>query len=155
MDVKNFLKKYQIPLLNRKIDNKTRTTDNKTSDSKTDVSNPKADYNKAPGAVKAIAVETKLGLFFTVQIGAYKKPATAKQLKFVDNVVSKLLPDGMIRYSTGIFPSVEAAMPKKNAVIEKGISDAFVTAYYKGERISLAEAARLLKENGEGILEKP
>ncbi|MFN5417343.1 MAG: hypothetical protein ACK5B9_09825 [Flavobacteriia bacterium] len=136
-------------------ENKTTEKETKTPVDKTEKSNPKADYNKAPGAVKAIAVETKLGLFYTVQIGAYKKPATAKQLKFVENVVSKLLPDGMIRYSTGIFQSVEAAIPTKNEVIGKGITDAFVTAYYQGERISLAEATRLLKEKGERILEKP
>lgn len=134
-------------------------TDDKTNPVvKTDTSDKSStkgmDYNKAPGAVKATPVETKLGLFFTVQIGAYRKPATAKQLRWTENVVSKLLSDGMIRYSTGIFPSVEAAQGTKQAVIGAGVSDAFITAYYKGERITLAEANRLLKENGSGILEK-
>ena len=114
-----------------------------------------SDYNKGKNAVKAIAVETKLGLFYTVQIGAYNSPATTKQLKYTENVVSKKLADGKIRYSTGIFQSVAACMDTKNAVIQKGITDAFVTAYYNGDRITLAEAEKLLKEKGESILEKP
>lgn len=112
------------------------------------------DYNKAPGAVEAIAVETKPGLFYTVQIGAYRNPATPAQLKNIENVVSKKLDDGKIRYSTGIFASIEEALPTKQMAIAKGVSDAFVTAYYKGDRITLAEAERLLKEQGPGILEK-
>jgi hypothetical protein len=127
----------------------------KENNSTAEKKNAVSDYNAGPGAVKAIAVETKLGLFFTVQIGAYKKPATAKQLKFTENVVSKLLPDGMIRYSTGIFPSVTACKDTKNRVIASGINDAFIAAYYKGERITLAEAEKLLQEKGESILEKP
>ncbi len=126
-----------------------KVEENKTTDSKV------SDYNKGKNAVKAIAVETKLGLFYTVQIGAYKTPATSKQLKYIENVVSKKLADGKIRYSTGIFQSVPACMETKNMAISKGITDAFVTAYYNGERITLAEAERLLKEKGEGILEKP
>jgi hypothetical protein len=127
----------------------------KVNNSTAEKKNAVSDYNAGPGAVKAIAVETKLGLFFTVQIGAYKRPATEKQLKFTENVVSKLLPDGMIRYSTGIFPSVAACKDTKNQVIASGIQDAFITAYYQGERITLAEAEKLLKEKGESILEKP
>ncbi len=96
-----------------------------------------------------------MGLFYTVQIGAYNSPANSKQLKYTENVVSKKLADGKIRYSTGIFQSVAACMDTKNAVIQKGITDAFVTAYYNGERITLAEAEKLLKEKGESILEKP
>ncbi len=128
---------------------KTEDKEVKSIDSKV------SDYNKGKDVVKAIAVETKLGLFYTVQIGAYNSPATTKQLKYTENVVSKKLADGKIRYSTGIFQSVTACMDTKNAVIQKGITDAFVTAYYNGERITLAEAEKLQKEKGESILEKP
>jgi hypothetical protein len=38
--------------------------------------------------------------------------------------------------------------------VQRGITDAFITAYYKGERISLEEAKRLLTTNGPVILEK-
>ena len=110
-------------------------------------------YNQAPGAVKAVAVESHPGLFFTVQVGVYNKPATSKQLKEINPLVTKRLENGQIRYSSGMFTSVENALPKKADARSRGIKDAFVTAYYKGERISLTEASNLLKENGESILE--
>jgi epidermal growth factor receptor substrate 15 len=158
---------------NNVVENKTTNNDNNNTNNNKGIANNKTtnkeknivpnnkannkvntSYNSKAGAVKAIAVETKLGLFFTVQIGAYRTPATAKQLKYTENVVSKLLPDGMIRYSTGIFPSISACMDTKNKVISSGIKDAFITAYYKGERITLAEAEKLLQEKGETIIEK-
>lgn len=111
-------------------------------------------YNKAPGAVPATAVETRLGLFFTVQIGVYSKPATMKQLNYVSPLITKKLPNGQIRYSTGMFTSIEAAEPKRKEALAKGVKHAYVTAYYKGERITIAEAKELLSANGDSILEK-
>ncbi len=111
-------------------------------------------YNQAPGAAKAIAVETRLGLFYTVQIGVYNKPVPATQIKNMEPLITKRLANGQIRYSAGIFQTVDAAQPKKREAVAKGISDAYITAYYKGERISLEEARKLLAELGTGILEK-
>ncbi len=114
----------------------------------------KSDYNKAPGAVAAEAVEDRQGLFFTVQVGVYNRPATKEQLRNIDPLITKRLENGQIRYSSGIFQTVEAARPKRIEAITRGITDAFITAYYKGERISLTEARRLLAEFGEDIVEK-
>jgi hypothetical protein len=111
-------------------------------------------YNQAPGAVKAIAVETRLGLFFTVQVGVYNTPVPASQIKNMEPLITKRLPNGQIRYSAGIFQNVEGAQPKKQEAIAKGIIDAYITAYYKGERISLDEAKKLLSQLGNTILEK-
>ena len=111
-------------------------------------------YNEAPGAAKAIPAEAKLGLFYTVQVGVYNKPASSKQLKEISPLVSKRLDNGQIRYSSGMFTSEESAKPKKSDARARGIKDAFITAYYKGDRISLSEASKLLKDNGNSILEK-
>lgn len=113
-----------------------------------------SDYNKAPGAAPAAAVEERLGLFYTVQVGVYNKPVPSTQLKDISPLITKRLPNGQIRYSSGMFHSVDAARPKKADAVQRGITDAFITAYYKGERISLEEAKRLLTENGTVILEK-
>lgn len=110
-------------------------------------------YNKAPGAVKATAVETKKGLFFTVQIGVFNKPVSKDQIKEIEPLITKRLENGQIRYSAGVFHSVEESFPKKQEAIVKGIKDAFITAYYQGERISLDEARKLLAEKGKSILE--
>ncbi len=110
-------------------------------------------YHEAMNAVKATAAESRLGLFYTIQIGVYNSPVTAERLSNINPIVSKRLPNGQIRYSSGMFKSAEAAKPKKEEAILRGIVDAFVTAYYKGERISLVEAKKLLDENGDVILE--
>ena len=113
-----------------------------------------SDYNKAPGAVTAIAVEEIKGLFYTVQVGVYNRPATKEQLHDINPLVTRRLENGQIRYSTGTFRSVDEARPKKAEAVEKGVADAFITAYFNGERISLQEAKNLLADRGEGILFK-
>ncbi|TSJ41254.1 PD40 domain-containing protein [Fluviicola chungangensis] len=113
-----------------------------------------SDYNKAPGAVTAIASEEINGLFYTVQVGVYNRPATKEQLHDIHPLVTRRLENGQIRYSTGTFRSVDDARPKKAEAVENGVSDAFITAYFNGERISLQEAKRLLAEQGEAILFK-
>lgn len=110
-------------------------------------------YNKAPNAAVAEAAESKKGLFFTVQVGVYNRPVTAEQLNNINPLVTLRLPNGQLRYSTGIFESVDAARPQKAYAIENGVSDAFITAYYKGERISVGQARKLLEEFGDDILE--
>jgi hypothetical protein len=111
------------------------------------------DYNNVPGGVKADPVENHLGLFYTVQVGVFNNPINAKVVSNMAPLISNRLPNGQIRYSSGMFNSIDEARPKKQEAIDKGIKDAFITAYYKSQRITLAEAEQLLKENGEVILE--
>jgi hypothetical protein len=111
------------------------------------------DYNKAPGAAQAEAVENRKGLFYTVQIGVYNSPVTSEKVRNIQPLITKRLENGQIRYSSGVFTSVEEAQPKKAETIERGIKDAFITAYYNGERISLAEAERILIEKGKVVSE--
>jgi len=110
-------------------------------------------YNQAPGAVKAEPIEKHLGLFFTVQVGAFNRPVASAALNGIEPLNTLRLPNGQIRYTTGMYNSVEEARPKKQEAIDKGVKDAFITAYYKGERIPIADALKLLEENGNGILE--
>ena len=111
-------------------------------------------YNKAPGAAPAEAVEERQGLFFTVQVGVYNKPVPPSQLKNISPLITKRLENGQIRYSSGIFKSAAEAKPKQAEAVQRGISDAFIVAYYKGERITVAVANKLLEQNGPSILEE-
>jgi hypothetical protein len=52
-----------------------------------------------------------------------------------------------------MYNSINDARPKKLEAIEKGIQDAFITAYHNGQRITLIEAQRLLDEKGLSVLE--
>ncbi|MFN6014235.1 MAG: hypothetical protein ACK47F_06075, partial [Flavobacteriales bacterium] len=110
-------------------------------------------YNQAPGAAKAEPIEKHLGLFFTVQVGVFNKPVNATTLYNLTPLMTLRLPNGQIRYSAGIFNSVDEARPKKQEAIERGVKDAFITAYYNGQRITLAEAQQLFTDKGSAILD--
>lgn len=110
-------------------------------------------YNQAPGAVKAAPIELKQGLFFTVQVGVFNRPVAESEVKNMPELLTVRLPNGLIRYSSGMFDSVEEALPRRTEAQNRGISDAFVVAYYKGERITIARAKELLAENEPSILQ--
>jgi len=110
-------------------------------------------YNKAPGAAEADVAEAKMGLYFTVQVGVYNRPVSSGQLFDISPLITKRLPNGQIRYSSGMFNTLVEAKPKQSSAIDLGIKDAFVTAYYQGERISIEQAHLLLSEKGEEVLE--
>lgn len=109
-------------------------------------------YNTVPNAAKANQVEIIKGLFYTVQIGVYSKPVPNSALFNIQPLNSQRTPTGFIRYSTGIFTSVEDATVRKNEVVNMGISDAFVTAYFNGERIAVEEALVVLTREGADAL---
>ena len=95
----------------------------------------------------ASVIDTK-SLFFTVQIGVYNKPINEKDkfpgLSEINSIVS---PKKQIRYSTGKFSEINLAKARKNEAVQSGISDAFIVAYYQGERITITQANELLTKN--------
>ncbi|RMG75932.1 MAG: hypothetical protein D6707_12815, partial [Bacteroidetes bacterium] len=111
--------------------------------------------NNAGGAAVSTDVSKLKGLFFTVQVGVYSKPVPASKLYNISPLNSEVTENGYIRYSSGIYTDINQATAAKNKIVDIGISDAFVTAYFNGKRISIAEAKKLLAENGSSILVKP
>lgn len=109
-------------------------------------------YTSVPDAAKANQIEIIKGLFYTVQIGVYSKPVPNSALFNIQPLNSQRTPTGYVRYSTGIFTSEEAAAVRRDEVVQMGIADAFVTAYFNGERITVEEALQLLIRNGADIL---
>ncbi|MFT4756917.1 MAG: hypothetical protein ACI91R_001567, partial [Vicingaceae bacterium] len=98
------------------------------------------DFNsdKVEDVVNAKTIE---GLYYTIQIGVFSTPVKKGVFYYEElNVVQ--LSSGLYRYNAGIFESVLAAADLKNT-ISSTIKDAFVTAYYNGERVSLTEASKL------------
>lgn len=112
------------------------------------------DYHLAPNAAPADPIEQMKGLFYTVQIGVFNRPVEESYLFGMSEILTFRLPNGQIRYSSGIFSNLEEALPRRDLALQKGVKGAFVTAYYQGERIPLAKAAKLLEEMGPSILEK-
>jgi hypothetical protein len=105
-------------------------------------------YTSVPNAAEANQVEVLKGLFYTVQVGVYSKPVPASDLYNISPLNSEKLNDGKVRYTTGVYNNIQEASARKSGVIEKGIADAFVTAYYNGSRISIQKAAELFEQYG-------
>ena len=86
------------------------------------------------------------GLFYTVQVGAFNRkirrwridPASRTQLLFVLLVFTDILPENSNQ-------SMRQGKGKKE-VVALGISDAFIVAFYNGERISIQKSKDLLNE---------
>jgi hypothetical protein len=113
---------------------------------------PNTEYYNDPEAAEAAQVEVITGLFYTVQVGVYSKPVKLDQLYNLAELNSELTGSGVIRYTTGRFGDLTKARSRKDLAVERGVTDAFITAYYNGKRISLAEAQEILNTKGAGAL---
>ncbi|PCH92965.1 MAG: hypothetical protein COB85_07665 [Bacteroidetes bacterium] len=82
-------------------------------------------------------------LLYTVQVGVYKNPTNVGEKFGLGKLNSINTSNGYIRYTYGIHDNINQANASKIIAIDNGISDAFVTAYYNGERISLTKARTL------------
>jgi hypothetical protein len=81
------------------------------------------------------------GLVYTVQIGAYRHPENFKypQLKEFGDAKVTAYPDGITRFTLKEFKTIREAEQFRQVCIRRGISDAWITAVYKGERKTLEE----------------
>lgn len=87
-------------------------------------------------------------VFFTIQVGATDRPS-AKDLdryKKLEDVRERKGEDGMTRYTTGIYFSLDRAILAQNDIRTKGFKDAFVSAYNRDKKITLREATALLQK---------
>jgi hypothetical protein len=92
-------------------------------------------------------------LFYTVQIAVYNQLVNEK-VKFptLNEIATTKISTGQIRYSTGRFSDLNSAKERKDKAIQSGIKDAFIVAYFKGDRITIAAAKDLLSQYGDSIL---
>lgn len=80
------------------------------------------------------------GVFYRVQLGAYKNQLAKTFFKHTGKVVELKTEDNYHKYVTEAFPTLQSAMLRRAELVIDGYADAFVTAYKNGKRISLAEA---------------
>ena len=128
------------------VDNTTKIADNTVATTNTNVT-PVTNTNTQttiPANTQNIA--SVGGLFYTVQIGVYSQVVSASKLYNIQPLYTETAPNGNLRYNTGIYNNIPRASEAKNMVIDAGIKDAFVTAYYNGKRISLPEAEKVVEE---------
>ena len=92
-------------------------------------------------------LEKMNGLLYTVQIGVYSKQVTRAQLSNLRPIYTEKLPSGLYRYTAGIYNQSSKLLEDKRKVVELGVKDAFVSAYYNAKRIPFAEGQKLQAEN--------
>lgn len=102
--------------------------------------------------VKDLLNDSDDGLFFTVQLGVFKNDVQSNYWKNVQPLYQMELENGTTRYYSGQFASQQEAQVALQKMKGMGFNDAFPTAYYKGQRISLAKANELLNGIGKDIL---
>jgi hypothetical protein len=91
---------------------------------------------------------SKEGILYRVQIGAFDKKLSPKIFKEVPDVINVTTPDGITRYFSGSFSTIEKAAEHKINMLEKGFESSFIVAYKNGERIPLDQAgAHMVNEN--------
>ncbi|MFN2430796.1 MAG: SPOR domain-containing protein, partial [Cryomorphaceae bacterium] len=110
------------------------------------------DYYSDPEAAVAKQVEVTPGLFYTVQVGVYSKPVKLAELFNLTDLNTELTESGYVRYTTGRYANLDNARSRKAVAVDKGVSDAFITAYYNGKRISIADAQAILEKEGRSAL---
>ncbi len=92
-------------------------------------------------------LEKMNGLLYTVQIGVYSKQVTRGQLFNLKPIYTEKLPNGLYRYTAGIYNQSSKLLEDKRKVVDLGVKDAFVSAYYNAKRIPFAEGQKLQTEN--------
>ncbi len=88
--------------------------------------------------------EMPSGIFFKVQVGAFRKPIPQDLFKEFAPVTGEQTPSGLTRYTVGYFTTFATANTAKNEIRQQGYSDAFVVAFHDGKRIQVYEAQALL-----------
>ena len=91
------------------------------------------------------------GLIFKVQIGAFKNPIPQDLFKGIKPITAETTPQGLMRYTAGIFDKFNTANNANSQVTDLGYRDAFVVAFFNGKRISMAEALAKANEAGQNI----
>lgn len=96
---------------------------------------------------KQIKSNTELpdGLIYQVQLGVFKSDVLAETFKGLTPIYTTNTDKGVC-YSIGLFEKFNDAKEAKNNIKEMGLTDAFVVAYFKKKKITLAEAAKLEKK---------
>lgn len=92
-------------------------------------------------------IELPRGLLFRIQIGYY--PIRRKVLFGDLQVDASRASKKYVRYFTGMYRSYKEATDFKNKIRDEiGIEDAFLAAYFDGEKVNIKEAIELEKKNG-------
>ncbi len=95
------------------------------------------DYQKI---LERFGNSTAEGLVFRVQVGAYKRPKNfekykKKEFEAIDKLESRKYDDRLTRFSIGTYLTLNEAEKMKKIAKQRPPHDAFITVFYKGQRM--------------------
>ncbi len=129
---------------NNNTNNTTGNTNANNTSNNTNNSNNNSSTNNSNNS----AVAGK-GVVLRVQLGAYSRKLSKSVFKDVPDLIEVKTEDGLYKYMTGSFTSVDAAAKHKVEMLLKGYQGAFITAYKDGKRVTLKEAGATSMDNKE------
>jgi N-acetylmuramoyl-L-alanine amidase len=87
------------------------------------------------------------GLIFRIQIHTSDRKISLTSSRFKGMEIFEYQEDNLYKYCVGIFQNnLQAAKNYKNEQIENGFQNAFVVAFFNGERISIEKAIKLAEK---------
>jgi N-acetylmuramoyl-L-alanine amidase len=87
------------------------------------------------------------GLIFRIQIHTSDRKISLTSSRFKGMEIFEYQQDNLYKYCVGIFQNnLQAAKNYKNEQIENGFQNAFVVAFFNGERISIEKAIKLAEK---------
>lgn len=92
-------------------------------------------------------------IVYRVQLGAYRHKISQSIFGNVGNVIEIESENGVFRYVTKGFRSINDAADFKANMVVEGYSDAFIAAYKNGKRIALDKTAATVVEKGKENLD--
>ena len=111
---------------------------------------PTPDYNK----MIPIPLDRTLpdGVAYKIQVGVFKNLRTQSYFRGLQPITAESIEDkDLIRYFAGLFSNYEDARNALRKVRKNEFKDAFIVAYYKGQKIS-TDRAKLLEKEGKGSI---
>ncbi len=86
-------------------------------------------------------VNTKGSVVYRVQLGAYSKKLSSSVFKNAGAMMELKTEDGLYKYMSGSYPSIQDALQQRDELLKKGYSGAFVVAYKDSKRVQLSSVS--------------
>ncbi|MEG2336909.1 MAG: N-acetylmuramoyl-L-alanine amidase, partial [Bacteroidales bacterium] len=145
--------KYQVEGFNNQTDSKNGKDDNDTPIVENTDQTPTKPTSNSQATAKPIyekphtANKNKTNIIFKIQFASSSidKPLNALEFSKLTEL-SKIQQNGIYKYFSGKESTLEGAQALLKSIQENGFTDAFIVVYKNGERISTADAIRILKE---------
>lgn len=90
--------------------------------------------------------EEPTGVFWRVQLGAFKNKLSYNVFSAIDDVVIIYGDDGLTRYFSGVYDEQDDGEVYRQILQNSGFNDAFLVGFYKGQRLNVHHALSLEDE---------